>query len=104
MRVGLFIPCYVDAFHVEVGVATLELLERFGVDVEYPYDQTCCGQPVTKHRLPGGIRGDGGAVRQEFCAIRLYRLTVGKLHSSGSLQFGRHRADGGGKAGSRKDV
>jgi L-lactate dehydrogenase complex protein LldE len=29
MRVGLFIPCYVDAFHPEVGVATLELLERF---------------------------------------------------------------------------
>ena len=36
MRVGLFIPWYVDAFHVEVGVATLELLERFGVDVEIP--------------------------------------------------------------------
>ena len=47
MRVGLFIPCYVDAFHPEVGVATLELLERFGLDVEYPYDQTCCGQPMT---------------------------------------------------------
>ncbi len=47
MRVGLFIPCYVDAFHLEVGVAALELLERFGLEVEYPYDQTCCGQPMT---------------------------------------------------------
>ena len=47
MRVGLFIPCYVDAFHVEVGIATLELLERFGLDVDYPHDQTCCGQPMT---------------------------------------------------------
>ena len=47
MRIGLFVPCYVDAFHPEVGVATLELLERFGVEVEYPYDQTCCGQPMT---------------------------------------------------------
>jgi Cysteine-rich domain len=47
MRVGLFVPCYVDAFHPEVGIATLELLERFGLDVEYPYDQTCCGQPMT---------------------------------------------------------
>jgi L-lactate dehydrogenase complex protein LldE len=36
MRVGLFVPCYVDAFHSEVGIATLELLERFGLDVEYP--------------------------------------------------------------------
>jgi L-lactate dehydrogenase complex protein LldE len=47
MRVGLFVPCYVDAFEPEVGIATLELLERFGCTVEYPYDQTCCGQPMT---------------------------------------------------------
>jgi L-lactate dehydrogenase complex protein LldE len=47
MRVGLFVPCYVDAFEPEVGIATLELLERFGLDVTYPFDQTCCGQPMT---------------------------------------------------------
>ena len=47
MRIGLFVPCYVDAFHPEVGIATLELLERFGCDVDYPIDQTCCGQPMT---------------------------------------------------------
>ncbi|MDG6094123.1 (Fe-S)-binding protein [Acetobacter sp. AN02] len=46
MKVGLFVPCYVDMLHPEVGVATLELLERFGLDVEYPQDQTCCGQPM----------------------------------------------------------
>ncbi|WP_204314649.1 (Fe-S)-binding protein, partial [Stenotrophomonas maltophilia] len=37
----------VDAFEPEVGIATLELLERFGLDVSYPFDQTCCGQPMT---------------------------------------------------------
>ena len=47
MRVGLFVPCYVDAFEPQVGIATLELLERFGLDVVYPFDQTCCGQPMT---------------------------------------------------------
>jgi L-lactate dehydrogenase complex protein LldE len=36
-----------DAFEPEVGVATLELLERLGCTVEYPVDQTCCGQPMT---------------------------------------------------------
>jgi L-lactate dehydrogenase complex protein LldE len=36
-------PCYVDAFHFEVGVATFELLERLGLKVEYLYDQICCG-------------------------------------------------------------
>jgi len=46
MKVGLFIPCYVDAFFPEVGIATLELLERFGCEVDYPLDQTCCGQPM----------------------------------------------------------
>ncbi len=46
MRVGLFVPCFVDAFHPEVGIATLELLERLGLDVFYPLDQTCCGQPM----------------------------------------------------------
>ncbi|MFL5207843.1 MAG: heterodisulfide reductase-related iron-sulfur binding cluster, partial [Microvirga sp.] len=46
MKVGLFIPCYVDAFFPEVGIATLEILERCGLDVAYPLDQTCCGQPM----------------------------------------------------------
>jgi L-lactate dehydrogenase complex protein LldE len=44
MQVGLFIPCYVDAFYPEVGIATLELLERLRIDVVYPLEQTCCGQ------------------------------------------------------------
>ncbi|HEV7442444.1 MAG TPA: (Fe-S)-binding protein [Steroidobacteraceae bacterium] len=38
MRIGLFLP------FPEVGIATLELLERFGHEVVYPCDQTCCGQ------------------------------------------------------------
>jgi L-lactate dehydrogenase complex protein LldE len=46
MKVALFVPCYVDAFYPEVGIATLELLERLGCEVVYPLDQTCCGQPM----------------------------------------------------------
>lgn len=46
MRVGLFIPCYIDAIYPEAGIATLELLERFGLEVVYPLNQTCCGQPM----------------------------------------------------------
>ena len=46
-RVGLFVPCYIDAMFPEVAIATLELLERFGCEVVYPEDQTCCGQPMT---------------------------------------------------------
>lgn len=46
MTVGLFIPCYVDQFYPKAGIATLELLEKLGVDVVYPERQTCCGQPM----------------------------------------------------------
>lgn len=47
MKVGLFIPCYIDAMYPEVGIATLELLEKRGVEVGFPLEQTCCGQPLS---------------------------------------------------------
>ncbi len=46
MRVALFIPCYIDQFYPQVAIATLGLLEKLGVDVTYPVNQTCCGQPM----------------------------------------------------------
>jgi len=46
MTVGLFIPCYVDQFYPGAAIATLQLLEKLGVNVVYPKNQTCCGQPM----------------------------------------------------------
>ena len=46
MKIGLFIPCYVDALYPEVGVSTFKLLRSLGLDVDYPEKQTCCGQPM----------------------------------------------------------
>ena len=46
LKIGLFIPCYVDQFYPQVGVATLELLEKLGCTVSFPLNQTCCGQPM----------------------------------------------------------
>lgn len=46
VEVALFIPCYVDQFYPRVGLSTVELLERQGVRVAFPEDQTCCGQPM----------------------------------------------------------
>jgi L-lactate dehydrogenase complex protein LldE len=46
MTVGLFIPCYVDQFYPGAAIATLQLLEKLGVNVVYPQNQTCCGQPM----------------------------------------------------------
>ena len=46
MTVGLFIPCYVNQFYPSAAIATLQLLQKTGVDVVYPPKQTCCGQPM----------------------------------------------------------
>ena len=46
MKVGLFIPCYINQLYPQVGIATLELLEKLNVEVVYPSGQTCCGQPM----------------------------------------------------------
>lgn len=45
-RVALFLPCYGDLLFPEVGRAMISLFARLGVALEYPVDQTCCGQPA----------------------------------------------------------
>ena len=46
MKVGLFVPCYIDQFYPDVAIATYQLLKKLGCEVSYPMDQTCCGQPM----------------------------------------------------------
>ena len=45
-RIALFVTCYVDQFFPHVACATLEILERQGLTVDFPPEQTCCGQPM----------------------------------------------------------
>lgn len=44
MRAALFITCLADTLFPHVGKATVEVLERAGVEVTFPREQTCCGQ------------------------------------------------------------
>lgn len=46
MKIGLFVPCYIDQFYPQVGIATYELLTKLGYDVVAPMSATCCGQPM----------------------------------------------------------
>lgn len=62
MKIGLFIPCYVDALYPEVGVATYKLLKSLGLDVAYPLDQTCCGQPMAN----AGFENMAGKIADSF--------------------------------------
>lgn len=46
MRASLFITCLADSFYPNVGESTVRLLDRLGVGVDFPEEQTCCGQPA----------------------------------------------------------
>ncbi len=45
MKVSLMVTCLGDALFPEVGIATVKLLHRLGIEVVFPPAQTCCGQP-----------------------------------------------------------
>ena len=45
-RVALFVTCLGDAFYPQVGEATVRLLHRLGIAVDFPLGQTCCAQPA----------------------------------------------------------
>ena len=57
MRVALFIPCFMDQFYPNVAMASLQVLEKFGCEVEYPMDQTCCGQPMANSGCNSDAKG-----------------------------------------------
>ena len=65
MKIALFIPCYVDQFYPQVGLATLDLLKRHGMHVEYPEEQTCCGQPMAN----AGLHDDARPLAVRFLNI-----------------------------------
>jgi L-lactate dehydrogenase complex protein LldE len=65
MKIGLFIPCYVEQFYPDVGMATVEVLERYGVEVDYPEGQTCCGQPM----MNAGCGDDARPLAARFLRI-----------------------------------
>lgn len=46
MKVSLFITCLSDALFPRVGEAMARLLARYGVELQFPTGQTCCGQPA----------------------------------------------------------
>lgn len=64
MKIGLFIPCYVDQLYPQVARATLSLLEKLGHEVVVPSGPACCGQPMSNS---GYAHLSEGCVT-DFCA------------------------------------
>lgn len=56
--VTLFGTCVVDLFFPEAGLDAIRLLEREGVRVHFPQEQSCCGQPA----WTSGYRDEAKAV------------------------------------------
>ena len=46
MKIGLFIPCFMNELYPDICKATYQVLKKQGLDIEYPLSQTCCGQPM----------------------------------------------------------
>jgi L-lactate dehydrogenase complex protein LldE len=65
VKVALFIPCYVDQLYPGVGLATARVLERFGCEVVFPEDQTCCGQPMSN----AGFAGQAAPLARRFLDV-----------------------------------
>ena len=61
-RVSLFVTCMVDQLFPRVGMAMAEVLERAGCEVDFPEQQTCCGQPA----FNSGYRAEARVVARHF--------------------------------------
>lgn len=46
MKVSLFITCLADVFYPQVGMSVVDVLRKYDVEVDFPNQQTCCGQPA----------------------------------------------------------
>lgn len=64
-RVSLFLPCLAETYFPEIGFDAIRLLEAAGCVVEYPQEQTCCGQPLHTE----GSREGARAMARHFLAV-----------------------------------
>ncbi|GGI44551.1 Fe-S oxidoreductase [Paenibacillus marchantiophytorum] len=46
MKVSMFITCLSDLVYPKVGESIVQLLAKYGVKLDFPAKQTCCGQPA----------------------------------------------------------
>ncbi len=65
MRASLFITCLTDTLYPATGRAMVTLLERLGVQVDFPAEQTCCGQM----HLNTGYGSDALSLARRFAEV-----------------------------------
>lgn len=77
-KVSLFVPCFVDQLQPEVALDTVTVLRRIGCEVDFPEDQTCCGQPA----FNSGIWDDARPCAERF--LRVFKNAETIVCPSGS--------------------
>ena len=65
MRVSLFVTCFNDTLFPQTGRAVVRLLERLGCELDFPLEQTCCGQ---MHMNSGYVR-EGAALARRVARV-----------------------------------
>jgi L-lactate dehydrogenase complex protein LldE len=78
MKVSLFIPCLTDQFFPRVGINLYKILKSAGAEVDYPEDQTCCGQPA----FNSGYHEEAIELAQRF--LQVFRRSEYIVAPSGS--------------------
>ena len=65
MRVSRFVTCFNDTLFPQTGRAVVRLLERLGCEVDFPLEQTCCGQM----HMNSGYAREGTALARRFARV-----------------------------------
>jgi L-lactate dehydrogenase complex protein LldE len=65
MRASLFVTCFNDTLFPQTGRAVVRLLERLGCEVDFPLEQTCCGQM----HMNSGYAREGAALARRFARV-----------------------------------
>jgi len=71
--VQLFVTCLIDSFFPHIGEAMVHVLNRAGLNVDFPSAQTCCGQPA----FNAGLRREARPMAEH--TIRVFEKTTGAV-------------------------
>ncbi|MGI8990237.1 MAG: (Fe-S)-binding protein [Bryobacteraceae bacterium] len=65
LRVSLFVTCIVDQLFPNVGISMAKVLRTVNCNLDFPKNQTCCGQPA----FNSGYRADARKVALHFLNV-----------------------------------
>jgi L-lactate dehydrogenase complex protein LldE len=86
-KVSLMVTCLGDALFPEAGVATVKLLRRLGVEVDFPQAQTCCGQPHFNSGYHADARDLARHTIEAFAGDRLVVTPSGSCAAMVKLEY-----------------